>query len=816
MKYFSSLVIILTSITAFAQHSWQKTAVKIQPTICFASPSVKKSFVAPPMKLKSAEAVSTNFEIEYIDFPENAKAAFQYALDIWKDLIYSPVPIHIKATWEGLDTDVLGSCSPSNYYYNFDATQKWNRYYAVALAEKIYGGEINSSVGSEIECSFNSDFTNWYFGTDGNTPTDKYDFVSTVLHELCHGLGYHGFFYTDRGRGGYGETDNLPAIFDHFVTNKTDQQLVDTRLFTNPSVKLYQNLTSNWLAFKTPLVTDSLPRLYAPTTWDSGSSIYHLDDDVYPSGDPNSLMTHALAKGEAIHSPGPNTLAILYDMGWRSVSIKHKQVKDVELVAGPISFDAKITSDFDLDSTKLFLVYSSDKFLKKDSIQLKSSDIPTIFNAKYQPAQNSTVQYYFSASDVKNRRFVYPANSPTQYFNFTTGIDKIAPIVTHEPVNYILSSNPSVKINAIVTDNIGLKSVKLEYYINGGLIKELEMVNDSADRYTVLWNFAKGTFNGGDVVNYRIVATDISSQSNIGRSPLTGYNSFKIENIANPVDRYVTNFDGQNTDFIGTDFSFATPSGFDSQALNSAHPYLSPDKDDTEYNFSTILRYPIVLNSKGNMSFDEVALVEPGESGSKFGDDNFWDYVIIDGSLDGGKTWKPAIDGYDCNFVKTWSTRWNSSMSGNNSAAIAGKELYFRHDVNLLANGNFKAGDLVLLRFRLFSDPYSHGWGWIIDNLAIQDVETASKPILSSGEVEIYPNPAHDKVSIALSARNPIDYFILNIYNSLGLLVSNEKFNVDSDSYTTEINLKNITPGLYLFEIKPEKSSSITRKVQVY
>ena len=31
-----------------------------------------------------------------------------------------------------------------------------------------------------------------------------------------------------------------------------------------------------------------------------------------------------------------------------------------------------------------------------------------------------------------------------------------------------------------------------------------------------------------------------------------------------------------------------------------------------------------------------------------------------------------------------------------------------------------EAGDTILVRFRLFSDPYANGWGWAIDNLRIQ------------------------------------------------------------------------------------------------
>ena len=817
MKQYLVLILFLMCVVGSSgQELWQKEKIKRPPSVCYASHDSHRSFVPAPLKLKSGTAKSSTILVDYVNFPADAKIAFQYAVDIWKDLIYSPIPIRIKATWEVLASDVLGSCSPSDYYYNFNSTQIWNCYYPVALVEKMMGEEVNSPLAYDVEASFNSNFTNWYFGTDGATPADKYDFVSTALHELGHGLGFHGFFYTQRGRGGYGNTDGLPAAFDQFVINKAGEQLVDTKLFSNPSIKMYQSLTSDWLAFKTVLAVDSLPRLYAPVTWDSGSSVYHLDDDTYPYGDPNSLMTHAMGKGEAIHSPGPNTLAIMYDIGWKSISIKHKTQKDIELVTEPIAFEAQIEGDYDLDLTRLYLFYSTNKFLKSDSILLQPTATPSVFSAKFQPPQNATIQYYFSASDVKKRTYVFPSNSPSRYLSFTTGVDKIAPVITHEPIKFMLSSSPSATIDAEATDNIGVKSVKVEYFINGGLIKELALTNDSADHYTGTLAFPAGSVKGGDIVSYRVTATDVSSQSNIGRSPLSGYNTFKIEGILDPVTRYVTNFDALAQDFIGNDFSISTATGFDSPALNSAHPYVSPDMDDTEFNFSTILKYPIVLNAKGKMTFDEIVLVEPGESGAKFGDQNFWDYVIVEGSADGGKTWKPFADGYDSNLQASWLAKWNSSISGNNSTATPTKDLFVKHEINMLANGNFKTGDVVLVRFRLFSDPYSHGWGWIIDNLAIQDWETANTPeLLSSGQVNFSPNPATSQLNLQIDGKSIIHDLLLKVYNVSGELVYNQSFSVESTAFQTTIDVRNFTSGLYLFAVEPEKGKVITRKILV-
>lgn len=808
--------VMLFASVAAGQQVWNKKALKPQPVICSASHEVHKVFVKPPVILKSANVRSADILVDYVGFPDDAKAAFQFAINIWKDLIYSPVTIHVKATWESLAKDVLGSCSPTNFYTDFNSTQNWNCYYPVALVEKMLGRDENSG-DYEIEASFNKDFTNWYFGTDGNTPTNKYDFVSTVLHEFAHGIGFHGFFYVDsRSRGGYGGSDGFPGSFDQCVQNRTGQKLVNTALFANPSPLLYQNFISGWLNFSSKLTETDLPRLYAPTTWDSGSSIYHLNDATYPAGNENALMTHAQSLGEADHNPGPKTLAILDDIGWKSVLIKHTQLKDIEVISAPVSVDAEIQSDFDLNLKKLYLVYSSNQFQKVDSVLLASTATPTVFHAEITPSQNSTIQYYFSATDAKNRTFVLPSNAPIRYFSFKTGIDKTPPVIVHAPLKYILSSNQSVKIEATVTDNIGVKSVNVEYLVNGANAKQLVLVNDSVDNYSAILNFPAGTVKGGDMVSYEIVATDVSSLSNTATNPQSGYNTFKVETIQNATNKYVTDFNTTNADFVGSDFSVATPTGFDNAGLNSAHPYLSPDTDNTNFNFSTILRYPIVLNTKGKMTFDEIALVEPGETGAKFGDQNFFDYVIVEGSKDNGVTWKPLADGWDCSAQQSWLDKWNSSISGNNSTAVATKDLFVKHEINMLANGNFKPGETILIRFRLFSDPYSHGWGWIIDNLAIQDVETATIPIvLSAGEARFFPNPAKDLLNLSIDSQKSMRSIQLKAYKTSGELVFAQTYPVDSHVFNTTVDISKFVPGLYLFTIEPDNGPMIARKVVV-
>ncbi|HEX7584956.1 MAG TPA: T9SS type A sorting domain-containing protein, partial [Prolixibacteraceae bacterium] len=227
-------------------------------------------------------------------------------------------------------------------------------------------------------------------------------------------------------------------------------------------------------------------------------------------------------------------------------------------------------------------------------------------------------------------------------------------------------------------------------------------------------------------------------------------------------------------------------------------------------------KYPIILKTGGKMSYDEIVLVEPGDPGAKLGDQNFWDYVIVEGSSDSGTTWKPLLDGYDSNLQKSWYNLFISSVVGQNSTAISTKDLFVNHEIDLLANGNFKAGDTIQVRFRLFSDPYSNGWGWIIDNLKIQDLGTAVNPmLLSSGEVVIYPNPAKDRLNIQVQTKDNIHKLLLKAYNALGEQVYNQTFQVGSNLLESVIDVSKFVPGMYLFTVEPETGPVITRKILI-
>ena len=271
----------------------------------------------------------SQFIVTYDGFTDEAREAFQYAVDIWNSLIRSPVPIRIEASFTDLGRFedgriILGGARPAGW----KSPGSLDLWFPEALADKRAGRDLAGSE-PDIITRFNShEDANWYFGIDGNTPSGKTDFVSTVLHEIAHGLGFFSFarveeesirtFSASVGRGKLrGSNPKLPYIYDFFVENGSGTTIMSS---PDPSFDLENQLTSNDLFWNGKKGTEAnggiFPQLHAPSSWDQGSSYTHLDEITFPPGSPNSLMTPHYHNQEAIHDPGPIALGMLEDMGW--------------------------------------------------------------------------------------------------------------------------------------------------------------------------------------------------------------------------------------------------------------------------------------------------------------------------------------------------------------------------------------------------------------------------------------------------------------------------------------------------------------------
>ncbi|MCH8234472.1 MAG: hypothetical protein IIB82_17800, partial [Bacteroidetes bacterium] len=696
------------------------------PVVCYSGGEIRHSVAFPGVLLTDAHArtKSAQFEVVYTgfeNFPE-AQAAFQFAVDVWATLIDSPVPIRIDARFEALDAGVLGSASPGTFSRNFDNTPQWNVWFPVALAEKISGTEINGAQNFDITASF-SNTANWYFDTsnpDGIAGTGKTDFATVVLHEIGHGLGFMGAANVDgNGTGSLGLI-GFPMTYTTFAeTISGDNLLKDIQ---NNSIALGDALTGDQLVFQGTTILDA--RLFAPAQFSQGSSFSHLDEATYAGGSGNELMTPSIGSNGFIHDPGI-ALDIMYDYGWEFTYILHDPLRDTEDMGQLFNVFAKVTSDTGFDTTSLILHYSTDAFTSEDILLLMT---PTANPDEYQATiPNSVVattySYYIEVNDAKGRRFTDPGQAPAfTFYQFQTGEDNEPPVITHIPIDFLLSNNTSVDISASITDSfMGVNTALVEYFVNDvaqpafGLNRDPQSFSNFSG--TMILSFT----NAGDVVTYRIIAVDSAISQNTAFDPATGFHSFLIESTPDPVTTYFNDFNSPSSDFFGDGFSVDTPAGFSDGAIHSLHPY-EPAGQGNAINYLYQLKIPIfVTDDQTQVQFDEVVLVEPGETGTIFGDVEFWDYVVVEASKDDGTTWNPLLDGYDSRADTAWLTRYNSAMDGgNNSIAEGDASLYRQRLFNITDSPLVNAGDTIMLRFRMFSDEAAIGWGWAIDNLKIQ------------------------------------------------------------------------------------------------
>ncbi len=288
-------------------------------------------------------AAGATFQVTYNGFSAEAQAAFQAAVNIWASTISSPAPIRVVANWTPLGSGILGSagatvgCTVSGGVAN--------TYYAAALADKINGSAFCAALGgqtAEINASFNSSFADWEYGTSGVGVSGKYNFMTVVLHEIGHGLGFFGRFTSSGGIGNLSSSN--PYIYDRFaVAGPSGSSLLN---ITRPSAELHAQLTGNntyWngtYQSNAKLETHNFTTEWGITSdngWLQGSSYSHVDYTTY-AGTANGLMAWALNSNTVYTDVGPVTKNIFKDEGW---SISTGVTPPVVTPAGDFTGDGK-------------------------------------------------------------------------------------------------------------------------------------------------------------------------------------------------------------------------------------------------------------------------------------------------------------------------------------------------------------------------------------------------------------------------------------------------------------------------------------------
>ncbi|MBZ0266988.1 T9SS type A sorting domain-containing protein [bacterium] len=267
-----------------------------------------------------------------------------------------------------------------------------------------------------------------------------------------------------------------------------------------------------------------------------------------------------------------------------------------------------------------------------------------------------------------------------------------------------------------------------------------------------------------------------------------------------PRYEYANDFNVASSDFAGNGFTIGGLAGFTSNAIHSPHPYA----DETTLKYQLVI--PIVVASDVPfVEYDDVAIIEPGDGGSVFGDSNFWDYVLVEGSLD-GLNWTPIAPGYDAGLFPDWTSAYNSGTPGNSG-------MFHHHAFDLTSA--FSPGDVIFLRFRLYADQAANGWGWTIDNLEIQTGTVSSAPAVASSGVSLAqnsPNPFRASTDIAFSLARE-GRAELRVYDVAGRLVQTLVDGpLPAGPHTVRFERPASAPGVYFYKLTAD-GKTMSRKM---
>lgn len=248
---------------------------------------------------------------------------FNEAARIWGRLLGDTITVTVNATFDPLtctsNSGTLGQAGPDSVYLR---NGHW-------YPGPLYGVLTNQSSVANISAQFSSTVGEsgclggrpFYYGFDHTYSHTSYaaDLLEVVLHELGHGLGFISVVNQDgTGIQDRNNVDHI-GIFDTFIYDETQAKFWSAMTATERAASALNDGKLAWNGANVNAQTGYLTggvtanghvRLYAPATWDDGSSVSHWDDTASPN-----LLMEPFATGST-NGYTDLTTCVLYDIGW--------------------------------------------------------------------------------------------------------------------------------------------------------------------------------------------------------------------------------------------------------------------------------------------------------------------------------------------------------------------------------------------------------------------------------------------------------------------------------------------------------------------
>src|SRR5262249_44919986 len=144
--------------------------------------------------------------------------------------------------------------------------------------------QFNSSVGTAGRLTG----TGFYYGFDGSPAANEIDFVSIVLHELAHGLGFQTFVELKNGAKFKVVGDTFMRFLEDHSTGKLYPAMTNAeRVSASTNTGNLHWVGANVVAAGTFLIDGKDPtsghvEMFAPNPQQLGSSVSHFSDALFP------------------------------------------------------------------------------------------------------------------------------------------------------------------------------------------------------------------------------------------------------------------------------------------------------------------------------------------------------------------------------------------------------------------------------------------------------------------------------------------------------------------------------------------------------
>jgi len=256
--------------------------------------------------------------------------ALQFAANLWGAHLESGVEIRIGAHFDPLlcsDTSgLVGAASPIAVVRDFTGAPAANTWFPIALANSLVGVDLDPAQ-DDLSATFNSNIgtagclsaIGWYYGFDASPPSNELDFVSVVLHELAHGLGFLTFVNLATGAKLLGFDDAYMRFLEDHSTGKlypnmTDAERVIASMDTGDLHWVGTNVVAagNFLTAGRDPVSGHV-EMFAPNPQQPTASVGHFSNTLLP----NELMEPAYTGSNHIVNL---TAKLFRDIGWHAIT----------------------------------------------------------------------------------------------------------------------------------------------------------------------------------------------------------------------------------------------------------------------------------------------------------------------------------------------------------------------------------------------------------------------------------------------------------------------------------------------------------------